>query len=94
MLAWMMYATLAGVLLSVASVLLEQNSPWLAGSRRFLWLVAITGTLCFGVFSMFSPGQRIEPARLKTSVRSQSLELQPLLDAPASTAGAALRRAG
>ena len=91
MLAWMMYATMAGVLLSVASVVLEQYSPWLSGSRRFLWLVAIAGTLCFGVGSMLPSGQGNEPALLKTSARLVSLEPQRQLATPAATPGAALR---
>jgi beta-lactamase regulating signal transducer with metallopeptidase domain len=47
MLAWMVYGTLVGALLCGAAALLEKNSPWLSGSRRFLWLVTLAGALSF-----------------------------------------------
>ena len=72
MLAWMAYATLAGVLVSVASVLLEQNSPWLSGSRRFLWLAAIAVTLWFGIASLLPSGPRNQSAPMVNSPRNLS----------------------
>lgn len=72
MLAWMAYATLAGVLVSVASVVLEQNSPWLSGSRRFLWLAAIAVTLWFGIASLLPSGPRNQSAPMVNSARNLS----------------------
>jgi beta-lactamase regulating signal transducer with metallopeptidase domain len=49
MLAWMIYATLVGVLLAGAGALLEEHSPWLAGRRRMVWLGVIVGSLLLAV---------------------------------------------
>lgn len=79
MTAWMGYATLVGIFLVVAGVLLEHSAPWLAGKRRMIWLAVIAGTLMLTIYALVPGAER--NAHPTNTVRAR--EQFPVAAAPA-----------
>ena len=95
MFAWMLYATLVGLMLAAAGALLEQWSPWLAGRRRFVWLTVIAGTLVLATAVSVAPGERspsIAPATLGSVPPGRTIE--PPVTSPSVTTATVARLTG